>query len=134
MSNWGNILNFDSFYLLVRKSYIKYCVCVSYLCISNVSSLTKLTLLGVCSSKTLDLSDFFVLFLRGIIVYAFLLVLQGEDKIVWETHLIALERKAGIGFGIAVSGGVDNPHFASGETSIAVSDVLKGGPAEGKLR
>lgn len=34
---------------------------------------------------------------------------------------------------VLVSGGRDNPHFANGDPSIAVSDVLKGGPAEGKL-
>uniref|UniRef100_A0A8C8IVX9 Tight junction protein 1a n=1 Tax=Oncorhynchus tshawytscha TaxID=74940 RepID=A0A8C8IVX9_ONCTS len=39
----------------------------------------------------------------------------------------------GFGFGIAISGGRDNPHFQSGETSIVISDVLKGGPAEGLL-
>ncbi|CDR18518.1 unnamed protein product, partial [Oncorhynchus mykiss] len=38
------------------------------------------------------------------------------------------------GFGIAISGGRDNPHFQSGETSIVISDVLKGGPAEGLLQ
>jgi len=38
------------------------------------------------------------------------------------------------GFGIAVSGGRDNPHFANGDPSIAVSDVLKAGPAEGLLQ
>ena len=38
------------------------------------------------------------------------------------------------GFGIAVSGGRDNPHFASGEPSIAISDVLTAGPAEAKLQ
>ena len=37
------------------------------------------------------------------------------------------------GFGIAVSGGRDNPHFTNGDPSIAISDVLKAGPAEGKL-
>jgi hypothetical protein len=37
------------------------------------------------------------------------------------------------GFGIAVSGGRDNPHFANGDPAIVVSDVLKQGPAEGKL-
>uniref|UniRef100_A0A2I3GUE4 Tight junction protein 1 n=1 Tax=Nomascus leucogenys TaxID=61853 RepID=A0A2I3GUE4_NOMLE len=37
-------------------------------------------------------------------------------------------------FGIAISGGRDNPHFQSGETSIVISDVLKGGPAEGQLQ
>jgi len=40
----------------------------------------------------------------------------------------------GFGFGIAVSGGRDNPHFANGDPSIAISDVLKSGPAEGKLQ
>ncbi|ESO89731.1 hypothetical protein LOTGIDRAFT_88979, partial [Lottia gigantea] len=38
------------------------------------------------------------------------------------------------GFGIAVSGGVDSPHFANGDPSIAISDVLRAGPAEGKLQ
>lgn len=38
------------------------------------------------------------------------------------------------GFGIAVSGGRDNPHFENGETSIVVSDVLAGGPADGLLQ
>ena len=40
----------------------------------------------------------------------------------------------GFGFGIAVSGGRDNPHFANGDPSIAISDVLKAGPAEGRLQ
>ncbi|KAL7980337.1 hypothetical protein Chor_014666 [Crotalus horridus] len=43
-------------------------------------------------------------------------------------------RAPGFGFGIAISGGRDNPHFQSGETSIVISDVLKGGPAEGLLQ
>lgn len=38
-----------------------------------------------------------------------------------------------MGFGIAVSGGRDNPNDESGETSIVVSDVLQGGPADGLL-
>lgn len=36
--------------------------------------------------------------------------------------------------GIAVSGGRDNPHFVTGDPAIAVSDVLKGGPAEDRLQ
>jgi len=44
---------------------------------------------------------------------------------VWETHHIALEKKDGLGFGVAISGGRDNPHFLSGETSIVVSDVTQ---------
>lgn len=38
-----------------------------------------------------------------------------------------------MGFGIAVSGGRDNPNVDNGETSIIVSDVLQGGPADGLL-
>uniref|UniRef100_A0A493TCK0 Tight junction protein 1 n=1 Tax=Anas platyrhynchos platyrhynchos TaxID=8840 RepID=A0A493TCK0_ANAPP len=45
-----------------------------------------------------------------------------------------LDHAPGFGFGIAISGGRDNPHFQSGETSIVISDVLKGGPAEGLLQ
>uniref|UniRef100_A0A8C5JQA8 Tight junction protein 1 n=1 Tax=Junco hyemalis TaxID=40217 RepID=A0A8C5JQA8_JUNHY len=46
----------------------------------------------------------------------------------------ASTKAPGFGFGIAISGGRDNPHFQSGETSIVISDVLKGGPAEGLLQ
>jgi len=46
---------------------------------------------------------------------------------------VTLQRVPGYGFGIAVSGGRDNPHFTNGDPSIAISDVLKAGPAEGKL-
>ena len=59
--------------------------------------------------------------------------LQGGERIVWEYHQVLLERVPGYGFGIAVSGGRDNPHFTNGDPSIAISDVLKSGPAEGKL-
>lgn len=45
-----------------------------------------------------------------------------------------MTRVSGYGFGIAVSGGRDNPHFANGDPSIAVSDVLQGGPAEDRLQ
>ena len=40
---------------------------------------------------------------------------------------------AGYGFGIAVSGGFDSPYFANGDPSIVISDVLRYGPAEGRL-
>ncbi|XP_059608308.1 uncharacterized protein LOC132256129 isoform X2 [Phlebotomus argentipes] len=52
----------------------------------------------------------------------------------WEYHTVTVTRVPGYGFGIAVSGGRDNPHFANGDPSIAVSDVLKGGPAEERLQ
>ncbi|XP_031353908.1 tight junction protein ZO-1-like isoform X5 [Photinus pyralis] len=48
----------------------------------------------------------------------------------WEYKQVTVTRVQGYGFGIAVSGGRDNPHFASGDPSIAVSDVLASGPAE----
>lgn len=38
-----------------------------------------------------------------------------------------------MGFGIAVSGGKDNPNEETREASIIVSDVLPGGPADGLL-
>lgn len=52
----------------------------------------------------------------------------------WEYKQITVTRVPGYGFGIAVSGGRDNPHFASGDPSIAVSDVLVSGPAERTLQ
>uniref|UniRef100_A0A0P4VY65 Tight junction protein ZO-1 n=1 Tax=Scylla olivacea TaxID=85551 RepID=A0A0P4VY65_SCYOL len=61
-------------------------------------------------------------------------VLQGGERVVWEFHNVTLTRVPGYGFGIAVSGGRDNPHFTNGDPSIAISDVLKAGPAEGKLQ
>ncbi|XP_030650061.1 tight junction protein ZO-1 [Chanos chanos] len=57
-----------------------------------------------------------------------------EETVIWEQHTVTLHRAPGFGFGIAISGGRDNPHFQSGETSIVISDVLKGGPAEGLLQ
>uniref|UniRef100_A0AAQ4R3G4 Tight junction protein 1b n=1 Tax=Gasterosteus aculeatus aculeatus TaxID=481459 RepID=A0AAQ4R3G4_GASAC len=57
-----------------------------------------------------------------------------EETVIWEQHTVTLHRAPGFGFGIAISGGRDNPHFQSGETSIVISDVLKGGPAESLLR
>lgn len=47
---------------------------------------------------------------------------------------MTVTRVPGYGFGIAVSGGRDNPHFTNGDPAIAISDVLKAGPAEGKLQ
>ncbi|XP_069976903.1 tight junction protein ZO-3 isoform X17 [Penaeus vannamei] len=59
---------------------------------------------------------------------------EGGERVVWEFHNVTLTRVPGYGFGIAVSGGRDNPHFTNGDPSIAISDVLKAGPAEGKLQ
>ncbi|XP_044029335.1 tight junction protein ZO-2a isoform X4 [Siniperca chuatsi] len=64
-------------------------------------------------------------------------ILQGlnpvMEEIVWEQYTVTLQRDPKMGFGIAVSGGRDNPNEESGEMSIVVSDVLQGGPADGLL-
>ncbi|RCN35506.1 PDZ/DHR/GLGF domain protein [Ancylostoma caninum] len=39
-----------------------------------------------------------------------------------------------LGFGIAVSGGRDNPHFTSGDPAVVISDVVPNGPAWGLLQ
>ncbi|KAK2902566.1 tight junction protein ZO-2-like [Channa argus] len=58
---------------------------------------------------------------------------SGMEETVWEQYTVTLQRDAKMGFGIAVSGGRDNPNVDNGETSIIVSDVLQGGPADGLL-
>ncbi|XP_068995437.1 tight junction protein ZO-2-like isoform X2 [Embiotoca jacksoni] len=58
---------------------------------------------------------------------------SGMEDMVWEQYTVTLQRDSKMGFGIAVSGGRDNPNVDSGETSIIVSDVLQGGPANGLL-
>ncbi|XP_006004284.1 tight junction protein ZO-2a isoform X6 [Latimeria chalumnae] len=55
------------------------------------------------------------------------------EETIWEQYTVTLNKDSKKGFGIAVSGGRDNPHFDNGETSIVVSDVLPGGPADGLL-
>ncbi|XP_026129094.1 tight junction protein ZO-2-like [Carassius auratus] len=64
-------------------------------------------------------------------------ILQGINPVmeetVWEQYTVTLQRDSKMGFGIAVSGGKDNPNEESGEASIVVSDVLQGGPADGLL-
>uniref|UniRef100_A0A3B4XNB4 Tight junction protein 2b (zona occludens 2) n=1 Tax=Seriola lalandi dorsalis TaxID=1841481 RepID=A0A3B4XNB4_SERLL len=58
---------------------------------------------------------------------------SGMEEMVWEQYTVTLQRDSKMGFGIAVSGGRDNPNMENGETSIIVSDVLQGGPADGLL-
>uniref|UniRef100_A0A9J7ZBX3 Tight junction protein 2a (zona occludens 2) n=1 Tax=Cyprinus carpio carpio TaxID=630221 RepID=A0A9J7ZBX3_CYPCA len=55
------------------------------------------------------------------------------EETVWEQYTVTLQRDSKMGFGIAVSGGRDNPNEENGEPSIVVSDVLQGGPADGLL-
>nr|XP_035971962.1 tight junction protein ZO-3 isoform X1 [Halichoerus grypus] len=55
-------------------------------------------------------------------------VLDMEEMTIWEQHTATLCKDPRRGFGIAISGGRDRP---SG--SVVVSDVVPGGPAEGRL-
>lgn len=52
------------------------------------------------------------------------------DNTQYDYHVFFLFQDPKMGFGIAVSGGRDNPNEETGETSIVVSDVLQGGPAD----
>ncbi|XP_068092235.1 tight junction protein ZO-2 isoform X3 [Hyperolius riggenbachi] len=56
------------------------------------------------------------------------------EETIWEQYTVTLQKDNKKGFGIAVSGGRDNPHFENGEPSIVISDVLPGGPADGYLQ
>uniref|UniRef100_A0A3Q3VTF3 PDZ domain-containing protein n=1 Tax=Mola mola TaxID=94237 RepID=A0A3Q3VTF3_MOLML len=75
-----------------------------------MTSVVQLTLLCLCSLQS-----------------------SGMEETVWEQYTVTLQRDSKMGFGIAVSGGRDNPNVDNGETSIIVSDVLQGGPADGLL-
>ncbi|XP_075684000.1 tight junction protein 2 isoform X2 [Rhinoderma darwinii] len=56
------------------------------------------------------------------------------EELIWEQYTVTLQKDIKKGFGIAVSGGKDNPHFDNGEPSIAISDVIPDGPADGILQ
>ncbi|CAL8344067.1 unnamed protein product [Lota lota] len=56
-----------------------------------------------------------------------------SGKEVWEQHTVTLQRDPQMGFGLAVSGGQDNPNMENDDTSIIICDVLQGSPADGLL-
>ena len=55
-----------------------------------------------------------------------------NDEIVSKT--LELGRDSIYGLGFAISGGKDNPAVLTGDTTVIVSDVIKGGPAWNKLK
>ncbi|XP_053317868.1 tight junction protein ZO-3 isoform X2 [Spea bombifrons] len=57
-----------------------------------------------------------------------------EEMIIWEQHTVTLSRDPRRGFGIAISGGRDRPSGLDGDNSVIVSDVVRGGPADGRLQ
>ena len=56
------------------------------------------------------------------------------EETITQEHVYILEKAPGVGFGIAISGGRDNPGVSSGDPSIVISDVIRGGPAFDKLK
>uniref|UniRef100_A0A8D2DUQ6 Tight junction protein 3 n=1 Tax=Sciurus vulgaris TaxID=55149 RepID=A0A8D2DUQ6_SCIVU len=54
-----------------------------------------------------------------------------EELTIWEQHTATLCKDPRRGFGIAISGGRDRPRGPGG--AVVVSDVVPGGPAEGRL-
>ncbi|XP_078525190.1 tight junction protein ZO-3 isoform X3 [Lissotriton helveticus] len=62
------------------------------------------------------------------------MVSEMEEMTIWEQYTITLNRVPRFGFGIAISGGRDRPVGREGDNSVIVSDVVRGGPADGRLQ
>ncbi|XP_073419152.1 tight junction protein ZO-3 isoform X2 [Dendrobates tinctorius] len=61
-------------------------------------------------------------------------VSEMEEMTIWEQYTVTLARDPRRGFGIAISGGRDRPSRTNGDNSVIVSDVVRGGPADGRLQ
>ncbi|XP_077109765.1 tight junction protein ZO-3 isoform X2 [Ranitomeya variabilis] len=61
-------------------------------------------------------------------------VSEMEEMTIWEQYTVTLARDPRKGFGIAISGGRDRPSRTNGDNSVIVSDVVRGGPADGRLQ
>uniref|UniRef100_A0A8C5M2T3 Tight junction protein 3 n=1 Tax=Leptobrachium leishanense TaxID=445787 RepID=A0A8C5M2T3_9ANUR len=57
-----------------------------------------------------------------------------EEMTIWEQYTATINRDPRRGFGIAISGGKDRPSGADGDNYVIVSDVVRGGPADGRLQ
>ncbi len=57
---------------------------------------------------------------------------QHPSYFVWEQHNVTLIRSPNYGYGIAISGGLNNNENQD-SSSIYISDIVPGGPAENKL-
>ncbi|XP_051549931.1 tight junction protein ZO-3-like isoform X2 [Myxocyprinus asiaticus] len=57
-----------------------------------------------------------------------------EEMTIWEQHTVTLTKDSKVGFGFAVSGGLDKPNPVSGDSAVVVSDVIPSGPAMGRLQ
>lgn len=56
---------------------------------------------------------------------------QSLSYFMWEQHNVTLFKNPNYGYGIAISGGSDSNNK---DSSIYISDVVQGGPAENKLK
>uniref|UniRef100_A0A8C9TSJ7 Tight junction protein 3 n=1 Tax=Scleropages formosus TaxID=113540 RepID=A0A8C9TSJ7_SCLFO len=56
-----------------------------------------------------------------------------EEMIIWEQYTVTLNKDPKMGFGLAISGGRDKPNPETGDTAVVVSDVVRNGPAAGRL-
>ncbi|XP_051551268.1 tight junction protein ZO-3-like [Myxocyprinus asiaticus] len=57
-----------------------------------------------------------------------------EEMTIWEQHTVTLTKDSKVGFGFAVSGGLDKPNPVSGDSAVVVADVIPSGPAMGRLQ
>ncbi|XP_056303607.1 tight junction protein ZO-3 [Danio aesculapii] len=57
-----------------------------------------------------------------------------EEMTIWEQHTVTLSKDSRVGFGFAVSGGLDKPNPVNGDAAVVVSDVIPSGPAMGRLQ
>jgi hypothetical protein len=55
---------------------------------------------------------------------------QYRDEVVIQQHRYQINKVPGFGFGLAVSGGIDN----SEDGPVVISDVIENGPAHNKLQ
>ncbi|CAH2292253.1 tight junction ZO-3 isoform X1 [Pelobates cultripes] len=61
-------------------------------------------------------------------------VSEMEEMTIWEQYTVTIHKDPRRGFGFAVSGGRDHPSKSDGDNSVIVSDVVRGGPADGRLQ
>ncbi|MGH0156105.1 UNVERIFIED_CONTAM: hypothetical protein FKN15_060795 [Acipenser sinensis] len=59
---------------------------------------------------------------------------KGNGKGSWGVTGLFHSQDSKVGFGIAVSGGWDKPNPSSGDPAVIISDVVRGGPAMGRLQ
>ncbi|KAL4658904.1 tight junction protein ZO-3-like [Arapaima gigas] len=57
-----------------------------------------------------------------------------EEMTIWEQYTVTLSKDPKVGFGLAISGGRDKPNPDTGDTAVVISDVVRNGPAAGKLQ